>query len=510
MRKIFTSMLALAATVMLNAQAGTLDPDFNGNGIVTGSYSDGNDSTEALVIQEDGKIIVGGTAPLGNNRQMSMSRYNSDGTLDTSFGDNGVVLLSTSFVKSYIKDLAVQPDGKIIFGGYQWNNVTGDFILGRLNEDGSLDSSFGTDGIAVLDSGIEEVGKSMALLDNGKIIISGDMADHFGMARVNPDGSLDTSFGDNGFVRTTFAFSSYAYGISIGDTGNIVLSGMVESFDYGGTFKMGLASYLEDGSLNTEFGDGGMKIVTIGDDLEFGVKNVQLPDGKILLSGHYFVGNTDLRYHIGVVRLNPDGSLDTTYGDNGVARFFWLDEGQNYLNDMVLHNGDLYLAGHSLGNGNEYFAIAKLDADGQLDESFGENGLIYSNAEFGTADSAKRIAVHKDNKIVITGNTYNFIEPINFVIARYLGDEEEDLGVQDLTSSDVKLYPNPASEQITVQWSGTDAQAQIEIFNLAGQKVLNTEVKNKGNVNVSSLTTGTYILKLTNQKEVRTIKFIKK
>lgn len=428
MRKLISILTVVFASTVLTAQSGEPDTTFNGNGFVVDDFANQGSSADRVIIQSDGKILVAGTAEFGGTSNMAVARYNNDGSPDSTFGANGKINFSAGFIMSFAFDIAVQNDGKIVLGGYRWDNSTGDFVLARLNQDGSLDNSFGT-GISILDNGLAEIGKSIYLLEDGKIIISGDSNDQFTMAKVNQDGNIDSDFGIRG-----------------------------------------------------KFTD----------------------DGKILIGGHSYFGTNPLRYEIAIARLNADGSIDNTYGNNGFSKFRWTDNGENYLNDMVFQNdGKLLISGRNSDSSGDYFSIARLNTDGQLDTTFGNEGKISGNVDL-TADTATSIAVQPDGKIVIAGNTADFTNPTKYFVARFLN---ETMAVSDTNLSEIKVYPNPVKGLLNLDLKGN---AIVEIYTMTGQKITTLNIQNKGQIDVSSFANGVYMLKINIDGKVKTQKFIKK
>ena len=499
--------MLLTGSLFLQAQSGDLDTSFNGNGVVIGNYTEDNNSADAMVIQADGKIVVAGGTGIASSIEIGVSRLNTDGTVDTTFGTDGVTIINSGWIKSFVYDMDVQPDGKIVLAGYRWNNETGDFLMVRLNEDGSLDDSFGTNGVAIIDNGETEVAESFTILPDGKFIISGYVFDDFTMVRINNDGSVDTTFGNNGWVRTEFGdSSSYSFVTTVNADGRIVLGGMALSFDNG--YQYAAAAYNPDGSLDTSFGTDGKVMFNVGDNNDFGKSIIQLEDGKILFGGHSYYDTAPLRYELAIVRLNADGSFDTSYGNNGIFKTRLVANGESYLADMVLQpDGKLVITGTANESGVYSYGITRVTADGQLDTTFGENGKVVSYIDINDSESFN-IALQTDGKILVSGDTYPQNNTAQFFVARYLNDVQ--MAVQDLNNSTFSLYPNPATSQINLAWTNSNKEYQVEIFNLLGQKVMTSKALNNTSIDVSSLAVGTYFVRLSNEGKTTTLRFIKK
>ncbi|MHC2283072.1 putative delta-60 repeat protein [Bradyrhizobium diazoefficiens] len=293
---------------------GSVDADFGSAGTVTtGLLLD--DFGQSVVLDSNGKIVVSGFSFNGSSFDFALVRYNADGSLDTTFdGDGKVTTGIASHDASY--SVALQADGKIVAAGH---SLTGsgpnDFAVVRYNVDGSLDTSFDDDGKVTTDfGGTNDVGQSVAIQADGKIVVAGyslagPNAD-FVVARYNADGSLDTSFDGDGQVRTSVgAGDDFGSSVSIQPDGKILVAGQSSN---GSNTDFALVRYNSDGSLDTTFGIGGTVTTQIGAgaDEAFSVKLQS--DGKILLSGF---SNNGSNADFALVRYNADGSLDTTFGD---------------------------------------------------------------------------------------------------------------------------------------------------------------------------------------------------
>ncbi|MCP3993689.1 MAG: hypothetical protein GY722_01290, partial [bacterium] len=178
---------------------GSLDTSFDADGILTTAIGSGNDQGQSVTLQDDGKILVAGYSWNGGNSYFALTRYNADGSLDTSFDTDGMVTTAIGSSTDYGQSVTLQDDGKILVAGYSWNGGNNDFALTRYNADGSLDTSFDTDGMVTTAIGSgDDYGYSMTVQSDGKILVAGTSDngtdDDFAMVRLNTDGSLDTSF----------------------------------------------------------------------------------------------------------------------------------------------------------------------------------------------------------------------------------------------------------------------------------------------------------------------------
>lgn len=319
MKKLYSLLILFSVSITLShAQSGTVDTTFGNDGVVTTAVHPNYNMAETSLVQSDGKILVAGSAGSPSTYQMAVARYNTDGSLDTSFGDDGTLRFPVGAVKSFVMDMAQQPDGKILLGGRTWDNVSGDFALVRLNEDGSFDDTFGTNGISRLETTEAEASESIALLDDGKILMVGYKDDDLTAARFNTDGSLDTSFGANGWAVVPFYdLASYADDLAIQDDGKIVIAGFALNGE--NRFQVVSTRLNADGSIDNSFGNNGLVIFNVGEWNDFGEGVAIQNDGKILIGGHKWISNIQQKHDLFVARLNTDGSLDTSYGDNGVA-----------------------------------------------------------------------------------------------------------------------------------------------------------------------------------------------
>ena len=268
---------------------GTLDTTFGTGGVVTTDFAGGYDAVRGLSVLPDGSVVaVGDEVDATGNRTFALAKYTPAGALDTSFGTGGKVTTTFSgYADAYGDAVAVQPDGKVVMLGSSTDSsgsgtaTTNDWLLARYNPDGTPDSSFGTSGKVTLDfNGGSDNAWGLALAPDGKIVASGNETDGMGqrvaVARFNPDGSLDTTFSTTGMV-TGFASGSHAYAARVDGLGRITVAG-----DSGGDFA--LARYEPDGSLDTGFGSSGTITTDFGSsDWAFSIALTS--DGGVIAAG---------------------------------------------------------------------------------------------------------------------------------------------------------------------------------------------------------------------------------
>ncbi|WDF42272.1 calcium-binding protein [Streptomyces sp. T12] len=415
LRAVTALVAALAFVVAVPhgafAAPGDLDPTFGTGGkvsITTDTFAEGQD----MAIQPDGRIISVGWEQDAEflDSEFALTRHNSDGSVDTSFGGgDGEVLTDFENGEDVAQGVAVQPDGKIVvvgrhqetddeFAGCCW------FTVARYNADGSVDTAFGggdgwvSPGLA----GGAEDAAGVAVQPDGKIVAGARAGGSFAVVRYLPDGSPDGAFGGGDGVSIT-SFSdvggAVAQDMALQPDGKIVLVG------YSGetNFDFALARYNSDGSLDTTFSGDGRVTTDLG-GYNWGETVVVQSSGKIVASG-----SSGGRFTL--VRYNVDGSRDSGFGTGGVATADFGSTAGVY--DLALQPDDRIIAGGGGAVGD--FALARFNADGSLDTGFGTDGRI--TTDFGVGDRVNSLAVQPDGKIVAFGSNSDGLR----ALARYLG-----------------------------------------------------------------------------------------
>jgi uncharacterized delta-60 repeat protein len=416
---VVVGALLLASPTLLMAQAGSLDPTFGTRGIVTTPGSGtgcGAVVNCAVAIQSDGKIVVAGAGTQGNGApEIAVARYNTNGSLDSSFGSGGIVRTSAGNSGPAF-GIAVQSDGKIVVGAP--GNL--DLLEVRYNTDGSLDTGFGTGGTAEVEAAglvIGLVTGGIAVQPDGKIVV----AEGGVLIRLLANGQLDSTFGAGGAAGLV----SGAGTLALLTSGKILVSSSF-AFSTGGATR-----YSSSGRLDTLFGVDG-QTPSLGQAAAI----MALSNGKFVEVGTLASGTPPLRgappQGFLLVRYDTNGTIDTAFGTRGAVVTTFPGNGYSAAAAVAVQsNGDIVAAGVTqatnpvLGRGPSAFALARYTANGQLDASFGTGGLVTTAFGMNGGDSAavSALAIQSDGKIVAVGSDVpaTFGGPNNgFVLARYL------------------------------------------------------------------------------------------
>ena len=419
-----------------SAAAGDLDTSYNGTGINVSDLGTGTDRAAAVAAQSDGKTVVVGWADVGDagSDQLVVLRYNVDGTLDNSFSTDGVDTQDVSTSADYGYGVAVYPnagsahDGKIVAVGYGYG-TTHDIIVLRYNPDGTLDTSFDDDGKVLLDvgtalsstPGTQDFARSVALQSDGKIMVAGKSGDEVAVVRFNTDGTLDSSFDTDGVVTTVVGTGrSWAYSVGVQSDGKIVLAAEAKAPAFGSALSstqndFAVVRYNSNGTLDTSFGldydndstPDGFAITQLPNSSQLLQNNIDRPrslalqtDGKILVGGY-------ANYDPAVVRYNSDGTLDTSFSSDGIMTVpaFVGAGGSEETHGMALQSDGKIVFGYSRYDVHAKASLLRFDSNGELDTTFGGgdgNALLAlgSIKDFGNA-----VAVLPSGTIVIVGSS---------------------------------------------------------------------------------------------------------
>lgn len=408
--RVFKRGIAISALVVAFAplaassgglKPGSLDPSFGRAGIVTAEPGPPYQFAFDVALQPDGRIV---TAGIGENG-FTIERYSTDGSLDSSFGSGGIVSTDFGPGPDAASAVAIQQDGKIVAAGSGNYNSGSKFALARYNPDGSLDASFGNGGKVTTSAGLSV--SALALQPNGRLV-AGGAAPGGGsiLVRYTPKGTLDSGFGEDGALVANFL----VYDLVLQPDGKIVAAGGTGL----NTSEFIVARYEAHGSRDRDFGEGGYAVTQVAEYSEARSVVVQ-PDRKIVAGGY--------AYDFGLARYSPDGSLDKTFGDGGTLTTAFSDPGHSYLADLALQPDGKILGAGAEGTGNRSrLALARYDRRGRLDEYFRTKGTVSTPVSGWAYAYAEAVALQPDGKIVLAGEVAspNFVASAPLV-ARYFG-----------------------------------------------------------------------------------------
>jgi uncharacterized delta-60 repeat protein len=369
-----------------------------------------------VALQSDGKIVVGGISEISFKEVFALTRYKYNGTLDSTFGNNGIVITPIGSVGDNLLSLAIQNDGKIIGVGFTTAAGYYDFAVVRYTTSGALDTDFDSDGIVVTSLGSgSDVANDVKVQNDGRIVVAGHSFQgtnqDFALARYNTDGSLDNSFSSDGKVTTPIT----------------------------GTFN------------------------------EYGTSLAIKSDGKIVVAG--YSSNTFIDYV--VVQYESDGDLDYSFGVNGAVNTdFGTSIDYGNASDVVLQLDEKILVGGYRNDGIKLnYSIVRYKTNGAVDSTFGSDGIVttdFNNSD----DNATSITLQNDGKILLAGGSHDGTQN-SVAIARY---ENSDLtSIAAVNAQEISIYPNPFSNQAILKSEKYLNGAQLSIVNSLGHEVLRKE-----------------------------------
>jgi uncharacterized delta-60 repeat protein len=526
---------------------GKLDPTFGNGGLVVTAIDYGADAAHDVAVQPDGMLVIAGAAsPLDQNgmtlgSNFVVARYTADGVLDAGFGNGGIVDMSFGGIDS-ADAVTVNPDGTILASGTSatwygpgnygvyFGNPSTSSVTVQLNADGSLDTSFGNGGEIITtpppdtlipsDPGTLMVGgtspggdgsttpdptsllpaswtvSTQITQPDGKLVVVGSATDDatsgqdFAVARFNADGSLDTTFGNDGMIVTPFATQDFNFAqadaVDLQPDGSVVVGGSAPGIDANGNeqaFEFTIVRYTADGLLDGSFGNGGVVQVSFGGDDNADTVTVQ-PDGTILTSGTSAPSGGGIDGTLSgtgsvsdvTVQLNADGSLVTSFGNGGeiitapppdttpADPTSLLPATWTISTQITQPDGKLVVAGSATDDATsgQDFAVARFNADGSLDTSFGDGGMVvtpFATQDFNSAQ-ADAVDLQPDGSIVVGGSAPGIDANGNeqaseFTIVRYTADGVLDSNFGTGGIVQVSFGGEDNADSVTAQADGT-------------------------------------------------------
>jgi uncharacterized delta-60 repeat protein len=407
-------MLFLSASPA-QAAAGDLDTSWDGDGIARADFGPEYSFADGVTTKDGTTVAVGGWSD-GTSGDFAIAQFKKDGTLDPKFGGDGLV--TQDFFGTYDLATSVAFQGeKIVVAGYsEIADPDFQFAIAQFKKDGSLDTSFSGDGLAVQDFGPDyDAANAVAvkgdrILAGGPVTVGGDL--DFGLAQWRKDGTLDSSFGGDGLVTTELGGRDSIGGL-IWSGDRIVASGYSNAQ---GTYDFALAQYKKDGALDTSFGGDGVVLTDFAGGDDFGA-SADLDGNRIVLGGWATLADEDFA----AARYEKNGDLDTSFSGDGRATIDLLGYDEAVGGALVGPGREVVLGGTSYDDPPDstrdgQFAVAQLTKTGAPDTSFGGgDGWTKHSVGSGPYEGAYAMAFTPDHRIVLAGEGDD-----QFVVTRYL------------------------------------------------------------------------------------------
>ena len=362
---------------------GILDTTYGTAGFasVTSGFTSGAAYSAAL--QSDGKLVCAGFGYVSSATNFVVCRLNSDGSLDTSFNSTGVLIFTTGGTSNrFLNDVQILSDGSILVTGRVYNSPADDFFVAKITSAGALDTSFGSSGVkSVSTSSSHDVAHRSVIDSSGYIVTSGIANQDWAVTRLSSSGSLDTTFGSSGISAIdpgTGANTGDGVYCGIQSTGKIIVAGYRNS-----SSSIYVTRLTTAGAVDTSFGTSGYTAVTTAGGATITGDMIVLPDDTIFICGTSIVSSV---YSFFVCRLTASGGLDTTFNSTG-KNTITLAETSRLYSAAKQTSGKIIVAGYSTVSGDDGFALTRINTDGTEDTSFGPDTTVNFSIDATTADA---------------------------------------------------------------------------------------------------------------------------
>lgn len=521
MKSFFTFLfLSFIISSVSIGQDGKLETTFGTNG--TKLISSGTGNAEILGILKDGNSLIGvGFSRVGNFDKIAMVKMDLNGNMDATFGQNGLLTFPFGSGHARASSIIQQPDGKYLVAGWARYVNKDEYVIIRLLQNGSLDSSFGTNGLAKgvfsNSSFAEDEIAQIALLSDNKIVIAGrsynGQNDDGFVACFNTDGSLNKNFGTDGFLIIEFDVippSESVRAFAIDKSDNIYLGGDVATgFNTEDAFF--IMKLNKDGVKDTSFGTNGVVTKVLSANIVAGLNTMEIDaKGRILTGGGAF-DTDELDNNYFLTRYNPNGTPDMSFGQNG--QVILARSANESISDLIVFPSGLIIAAGSTGGFPSSFAMVRLFENGSQDMSFGTNG--WSIEKITNDFNSIKSVVYSDG-FIYAGGTSRVDPEWRMAFAKYKNKTTSST-YDDLSNlfSSFNLYPNPTANEINLSFDiNAEMSISISLNDIMGRTVQDfslNQTKFNGNNNLNlqllpSLLDGMYILNIHTSKGLFTRK----
>lgn len=506
-----TLIFTLLFSSFVFSQDGELDLSFANNGIYNPTNLNFTGSLLDLSVDSSNNIYISGNVVNSDDsKSIIIIKLLPDGEIDNSFGNNGSARVHYSPTAFVSKNIILE-NGKIILVGWI-NSNTNDFLIIGLNSDGSLDQDFGDNGRLIIDSGYGD-DKAFAVAEyNNSLFVGGYFRNQegksdFSITKLNMNGVLDLSFGENGIAKLNVPTKrGEIKDFLITDTGDIVATGKlrIDSNPYYSKDNFAIVKFDQNGNAVSSFGNSGLAIIPIpdGNQIAYSIKKFE---NSYYVTGSQFDDDIFENYVI-VTKINNDGDIDLSFGTDGILKFGAGRYGFFYggYSSILQDNNKLIIGGLFVGSDGDGTAYKRINSDGTLDQDFGTNGTIIFDF-FSPEFSDKSLLKQFDDKYLSLG-----IDMGNHLfLTRHNIDQSLSVKDSEINNLDYSLYPNPATDELFIK-RPTSGLVTGNLFDITGKLILNFTLNNQeSRVKVENLAAGIYFLEISDSKNTFVKKIIK-
>jgi uncharacterized delta-60 repeat protein len=470
-RYLFSAVLVAAALRLPAQNAGDLDESFGNNGIVITDVTGGNDFSYAAVIQPNGHVVLTGYSSFTHD--IFLCRYDTLGYLDPTFGSGGIVSTDAGTESDYASAMALQPDGKLVVGGtINDGGSNTEAVILRYLSDGTMDTAFGNSGSVVLGIGaMHEIVRAVMVQADGKILVAGatqitGTVYDWVIARVNANGSMDDGFGEGGIRVIDFGMSDFASALTQTND-KIVITGYTGS---GGSYDFVTARLNNDGTFDESFGSGGWVITSVNTSTDWAEHVCMQNDSKLVVAGLSW-DPVEENYDAALVRYLADGSADPSFGNNGIVTTSFSTENDEAFSAAIQPDGKILIGGVAQATVSAgSFLLARYTENGQPDAAFGDNGSVIIS--YAGNDAAWEVMIAPNNKIMLAGYSSDGLNA-DAALLRFHNDLE--VGVYNPVSSEFfRVFPNPVvANEVRLTFPFRSAEVfHVALFTWDGRRML--------------------------------------
>ena len=530
---------------------GQVDSSFGNNGQINTLISPFAEETpKTLLVYPDDRILIAGeTEYTTGGYNVELTRYKSDGTADPTFGTNGIVVKNFSYYDHRLHSIALQPDGKIVLGGYAMSSTVAspDFAVFRIKPNGDPDSSFGINGMAVTDFGNTDKINSIALQSDGKILATGNSGDNIALVRYQTNGSLDSTFGTNGKLLTTFGYTrNVANSVKIQTDNNFIVGGSTGAAVYS---YYALRRFKPTGIADSSFGLNGTQITNVNNGEDFIQGMAIQADGKIIVAGYSDSNNYSGYVRFSMARYTSTGNLDAGFGNAGIVQTIFPTT-ESYGFSMLVQPDGKIIEGGASSAGVTHLAMARFKNDFTVIPIKLLSFNAYKTA--GAANELEWTTVNESsNEYFIiersaNGNDWTAIGRINclgsgtdhtyvykdidpypdisyyrlnqfFSEGSHTYSAIRKLGSKNLNRVALSVYPNPVAQDLQITYTLAENETiALKIFNVKGELLQSMTIAGKKGINsvnpplTRELISGYYYLTVSTSDNQQSVRFIKK